>query len=331
VSTAQTHVIEIDDVRAAAARLHGVAHRTPVFTSHTLNELLDAKVFCKAESFQRTGSFKFRGAYNALAAECSRGEVAGAVAFSSGNHAQAVALAARLLGIPAVIVMPQDAPASKLAATKGYGAEIVSYDRYSQNPAVLAKELAQERGLAFVPPYDHPLIMAGQGTAAAELIAEVGELDALIVPVGGGGLIAGCATAARALLPGIEVRGVEPEVNGDTHSSIAAGRRVRVPIERTIADGQLVETPGELTFAVNHRLLSGVQLVTDHEIIAAMSFLFERMKLVIEPSGATAMAAVLARRWDVAGMRVGLILSGGNVDAARFRELTGSAARSADQ
>ena len=327
MSTAETHVIEFDDVRAAAERLDGVVHRTPVFTSRTLDELLGAKLFCKAESFQRTGSFKFRGAYNALAAECSRREVAGAVAFSSGNHAQAVALAARLLGIAAVIVMPHDAPAGKLAATKGYGAEIVSYDRYSQDPGELAEKLARERGLAFVPPYDHPLIMAGQGTAAAELIADVGPLDALVVPIGGGGLIAGCATAAHALSPGISVWGVEPEVNGDTQSSIAAGRRVTIPIKRTIADGQLVQTPGELTFTVNHRLLSGVQLVTDEEIIAAMSFVFERMKLVIEPSGATGVAALLARHIDVSEMRVGVILSGGNVDAARFRELTGSAAQ----
>jgi threo-3-hydroxy-L-aspartate ammonia-lyase len=320
--TAETHVIDMDDVRAAGERLRGVAHRTPVFTSQTLDGLLGAKLYCKAESFQRTGSFKFRGAYNALAAECSKRPVPGAVAFSSGNHAQAVALAARLLGIAAVIVMPHDAPAGKLAATKGYGADVVNYDRYSQDPGEIAEKLAGERGLAFVPPYDHPMVMAGQGTAAAELIAEVGDLDMLVVPIGGGGLIAGCATAAHALSPGIDVWGVEPEVNGDTQSSIAGGRRVTISIERTIADGQLVKTPGELTFAVNHRLLSGVQLVTDAEIVAAMSFLFERMKLVVEPSGATAVAALLARRWDVSDKRVGVVLSGGNVDAARFRELT---------
>ena len=199
MNTAESHVIEIDDVRAAAERLDGVVHRTPVFTSQTLDELVGAKLFCKAESLQRTGSFKFRGAYNALAAACSERDVAGAVAFSSGNHAQAVALAARLLGVPAVIVMPHDAPAGKLAATQGYGAEIVNYDRYSEDPGELAAKLSHDRGLAFVPPYDHPMIMAGQGTAAAELIAEVGPLDALIVPIGGGGLIAGCATAAHAL------------------------------------------------------------------------------------------------------------------------------------
>lgn len=327
MSSAETRVIGIDDIRAASERLAGVTHRTPVFTSQTLDDLLGAKLFCKAESFQRTGSFKFRGAYNALAAECSRGPVAGAVAFSSGNHAQAVALAARLLAIPAVIVMPHDAPAGKLAATKGYGAEIVSYDRYSEDPGQLATELAEERGLVFVPPYDHPMVMAGQGTAAAELIADVGPLDALVVPIGGGGLIAGCGIAARALVPGIRVWGVEPEVNGDTQSSIAAGRRVTISIERTIADGQLVEIPGELTFAVNHQILADVQLVSDEEIVAAISFIFERMKLVIEPSGASALAALLAGRWDVDGMRVGVILSGGNVDAARFRELTAPAAQ----
>ena len=322
MSRAETHVIEMDDIHAASERLAGVAHRTPVCTSQTLDDLLSAKLFCKAESFQRTGSFKFRGAYNALTAECSLRPIAGAVAFSSGNHAQAVAMACRLLRIPAVIVMPHDAPKGKLAATRGYGAEIVTYDRYSEDPGELAKKLAHERGLVFMPPYDHPMIMAGQGTAAAELIADVGPLDALVVPIGGGGLIAGCGTAAHGLSPGIAVWGVEPQVNDDTQRSITVGRRVTIPIRRTIADGQLVETPGELTFAVNHRVVADVQLVSDDEIITAMSFIFERMKLVIEPSGASALAALLARRWDVERMRVGVILSGGNVDTSRFRELT---------
>jgi threonine dehydratase len=315
-------VIDASDIRTAEDRLSGVVHQTPVFASSTLNELLGAEVFCKGEHLQRTGSFKFRGAYNALATSSLDGPIAGAVAFSSGNHAQAVALAARLTGVPAVIVMPNDAPEGKLAATRGYGAEIVSYDRYSEDPGDLAAGLARDRGLTFIPPYDDPLIMAGQGTAAAELIREVGPLDALVVPIGGGGLVAGCGTAAHALSPGVQVWGVEPAVNDDTRRSIAAGERVNIQIERTIADGQLVQTPGELTFEVNRRVLAGVQLVSDEEIVAAMTFLFERMKLVIEPSGSAAVAALLAGRFDVSGMRVGVILSGGNVNAARFRELT---------
>jgi threonine dehydratase len=315
-------VIEMQDILKAAERLAPVAHRTPVFTSRRLDELLGAQLFCKAESLQRTGSFKFRGAFNALATERRERSVTGAVAFSSGNHAQAVALAAHLLDLPAVIVMPHDAPAGKLAATKAYGAEVVAYDRYSENPHDLAVSLAQQRGLAFIPPYDHPMVMAGQGTAAAELLSDVGALDALVVPVGGGGLIAGCGTAAHSLSPGIEVWGVEPQANGDTQSSINAGHRVTIPITPTIADGQLVETPGELTFDVNRSVVADVQLVSDDELVAAMRFLFERMKLVIEPSGSAALAALLAGRWDVRGMRVGVILSGGNVTATRFGELT---------
>jgi threo-3-hydroxy-L-aspartate ammonia-lyase len=315
-------LIDADDIRTAAQRLAGVAHRTPVFTSHTLDDLLGAQVFAKAELLQRTGSFKFRGAYNALASHASERPIKGAVAFSSGNHAQAVALASRLIEVPAVIVMPADAPAGKLAATRGYGADVVSYDRYSENPHEIAMRLAYDRGLTYIPPYDDPLIMAGQGTAAAELVEDVGALDALVVPIGGGGLVAGCAIAAHALSPGIQVWGIEPEANRDTQSSLAAGQRVSMPIAPTIADGQLVETPGELTFEVNRRALAEVQLVSDQEIVAAMTFLFERMKLVVEPSGATAVAALLAGRFEVTGMRVGVILSGGNVDAERFRELT---------
>jgi len=247
-------------------------------------------------------------------------------AYSSGNHAQAVAIAAAMLDAPAVILMPEDAPAAKLDATRGYGAEVVTYDRYSQDRDQLGRDLAESRGLTLVPPYEHPLVMSGQGTAALELLEQAPGLDALLVPVGGGGLMAGCATAAKALAPGIEVIGVEPEQGDDTRRSLAAGERVRIPVPRTIADGQQAETPGELTFEVNRRLADSVELVSDAEIIDAMVFAFDRMKVVLEPSGACALAALLAGRVGLPGRRVGVVLSGGNVGAARFAELTAGAA-----
>ncbi|MFC8332212.1 threonine/serine dehydratase, partial [Streptomyces olivaceus] len=243
---------------------------------------------------------------------------------SSGNHAQAVALAARELGSTAVIVMPEDAPPAKRAAAAGYGAEIVTYDRYREDRAAIAEALAAERGLALIPPYDHPHVVAGQGTAALELVEETGPLDALIAPVGGGGLIAGCATAVKGLHPATRVVGVEPEAGDDTRRSLEAGRRVTVPVPRTIADGQAVATPGELTFAVNRRLLDGIVLVSDDEIRDAMRFAFERLKTVLEPSGATGLAALLNGRIDPLPRRIGVVLSGGNVDAARFAELCGT-------
>ncbi|NUR66964.1 MAG: pyridoxal-phosphate dependent enzyme, partial [Streptomyces sp.] len=247
----------------------------------------------------------------------------GIAAYSSGNHAQAVALAARELGSTAVIVMPEDAPPAKRAATAGYGAEIVSYDRYTGDRAAIAEALAAERGLALIPPYDHPHVMAGQGTATLELLEETGELDALLVPVGGGGLIAGSATAAKGLHPAVRIVGVEPEAGDDTKRSLEAGRRVAIPVPRTIADGQALDIPGELTFAVNQRLVDGISLVTDDEIRDAMRFAFERLKIVVEPSGATPLAALLAGRVEGLPRRVGVIVSGGNVDAARFAELCG--------
>ncbi|MEU1181477.1 threo-3-hydroxy-L-aspartate ammonia-lyase [Streptomyces sp. NPDC005820] len=313
--------ITLDDVRDAAVRLRGVAHRTPVLRSRTLDEAVGAQVFLKCENFQRVGAFKFRGAYNA-ASRLTPGQLArGIAAYSSGNHAQAVALAARELGAHAVIVMPEDAPRSKRAATEGYGAEIVTYDRYTGDREAVAQALAAERGLALIPPYDHPHVMAGQGTAALELLDEVGELDSLLAPVGGGGLIAGSATAAKGLRPGIRIVGVEPEAGDDTRRSLEAGRRIEIPVPRTIADGQALPTPGELTFSVNRRLVDEIALVSDDEIRAAMRFAFERLKIVVEPSGATPLAALLAGRAGAPGRRVGVIVSGGNIDTGRFAAL----------
>jgi threonine dehydratase len=314
-------MIGIDDIRSAAARLEGVANRTPVVTSRTLDRLTGATVWIKAETFQRGGAFKFRGAYNLISRLDTPTLALGVVAFSSGNHAQAVAIAAGLLGAPAVIVMPADAPPAKIAATRGYGAEVVLYDRRTQDRELLATEIAESRGLTLVPPYEHPHIMAGQGTVASELLDEVGDVDVLLVPVGGGGLIAGCATAAKAMVPGVEVFGVEPEGADDTRQSLEAGKRVRIPPPTTIADGQLAETPGRLTFQVNRRLVNDVVLVSDSQILDAMAFAFDRLKLVTEPSGATALAAALTGTVDLSGLRVGVVVSGGNVGLGRFLEL----------
>jgi threonine dehydratase len=322
--TTATPPITLDDVRDAAARLKGVAHRTPVLRSRTLDEIVGAEVHLKCENFQRVGAFKFRGAYNAASRLDPEQLARGIVTYSSGNHAQAVALAARELGTTAVIVMPEDAPSSKRAATLGYGAEIVTYDRYTGDRVAIGEALAAERGLALIPPYEHPHVMAGQGTAALELIEEVGALDAVITPVGGGGLIAGSATVVKDLHPGARVLGVEPEAGDDTKRSLEAGRRVSIPVPRTIADGQALHTPGELTFSVNRRLVDGIALVGDDEIRDAMRFAFERLKIVVEPSGATPLAALLTGRLGPLPHRVGVIISGGNVDAGRFAELCGS-------
>ncbi|WP_460071807.1 threo-3-hydroxy-L-aspartate ammonia-lyase [Streptomyces sp. YKOK-I1] len=313
--------ITLDDVRDAAVRLKGVARRTPVLRSRTLDAAVGAEVFLKCENFQRVGAFKFRGAYHAASRLAPEQLARGIAAYSSGNHAQAVALAARELGTTAVIVMPEDAPRSKRAATEGYGAEIVTYDRYTGDREAVARALAAERGLALIPPYDHPHVMAGQGTAALELLDEVDGLDALLAPVGGGGLIAGSATAAKGLRPGIRIVGVEPEAGDDTRRSLEAGRRIEIPVPRTIADGQALSTPGELTFSVNRRLVDEIALVSDDEIRAAMRFAFERLKIVVEPSGATPLAALLAGRAGAPGRRVGVIVSGGNIDTGRFAEL----------
>ncbi|GAA1500233.1 threo-3-hydroxy-L-aspartate ammonia-lyase [Streptomyces bangladeshensis] len=314
--------VSFADVREAAARLRGIAHRTPVLTSRTLDSLVGAEVFIKAENVQRMGAFKFRGAYNAIAQLPPEQRAKGIAAYSSGNHAQATALAARELGTTAVILMPEDAPRSKREATAGYGAEVVTYDRYTQDRAALAHALAEDRGLTLIPPYDHPHVIAGQGTAALELLEETGPLDALLVPVGGGGLIAGSATAATALHPGIRVIGVEPEAGDDTKRSLEAGTRVTVPVPRTIADGQALATPGEITFPINQRLVDSIALVSDDEIRTAMRFAFERLKTVLEPSGATPLAALLAGRVENPPRRIGVIASGGNIDVDRFIALT---------
>ncbi|MFE7277458.1 threo-3-hydroxy-L-aspartate ammonia-lyase [Streptomyces sp. NPDC057623] len=322
--TTTTPPVTLDDVRDAAARLKGVAHRTPVLRSRTLDALVGAEVFLKCENFQRVGAFKFRGAYNAASRLTPEQLARGVAAYSSGNHAQAVALAARELGTTAVIVMPEDAPPSKRAATYGYGAEIVTYDRYTGDRVAIAQALAAERGLTVIPPYEHPHIMAGQGTAALELLEEVGELDAMLTPVGGGGLIAGSSTVAKGLYPGIRMIGVEPEAGDDTKRSLEAGRRISIPVPHTIADGQALQTPGELTFSVNRRLVDEIALVGDDEIRDAMRFAFERLKIVVEPSGATPLAALLNGRAGTLPRRVGVIVSGGNVDAERFAALCGN-------
>ena len=312
--TTTTAPVTLDSIRDAAARLKGIAHRTPVLRSRTLDALVGAEVHLKCENFQRVGAFKFRGAYNAASRltpeQLSRG------------------IAARELGTSAVIVMPEDTPAPKRGATLGYGAEVVTYDRYTEDRVAVGEALAAERSLALIPPYEHPHVLAGQGTAALELLEETGELDALIVPVGGGGLIAGSATAAKGLYPATRVLGVEPEAGDDTKQSLEAGRRVTIPVPRTIADGQAAETPGELTFSVNRRLVDGIALVSDDEIRDAMRFAFERLKIVVEPSGATPLAALLAGRVESLPPRIGVVLSGGNVDADRFARLCGRAARS---
>jgi threonine dehydratase len=323
--------ISFADIEAAAARLAGVAHRTPVLRSRTADERTGAQVFFKAENHQRMGAFKFRGGYNALAAFTPEQRRTGALAFSSGNHAQAIALSGRLLGIPTVIVMPHDAPAAKLAATRGYqagqaGSEVIIYDRYKEDRAAIGARIAAERGMTLIPPFDHPHVMAGQGTAALELIAEVGHLDALLVCVGGGGLISGSAVAAKHKLPGITVVGVEPEAGNDTQQSLAAGRIVAIDVPQTIADGAQTQASGQLTFPVIQALVSRVVTVSDAQLVRTMQFFAERMKQVVEPTGCLGAAALLEGIETWRGARVGVILSGGNVDLARYAQFLATAA-----
>lgn len=314
-------MLDLDDVRAAAEQIEGVAKRTPVLTSHRLDERFGSRLFVKAENHQRTGSFKFRGAYNRISRLAPDDLERGVVTVSSGNHAQAVALAARLVGTTAVILMPEDTPVYKRDATEGYGAEIVPFDRYAEDRDELVASLVERSGRVFVPPYDHPEIMAGQGTVALELLDETGELDVLVVPVSGGGLVAGCGVVAKAINPVLHLVGVEPETGDDTKRSLESHERVRIPVPRTIADGLQVNIPGELTFEVNRRHVDEVVLVSDAEIIEGMRLLFETLKTVAEPSGAAALAAVAAGRFDLKGKRVGVVLSGGNVGTDRFGEL----------
>lgn len=313
--------VSYDDVRAAAQRLQGVAHRTPVVTSVTLDDAVGARVFFKCENLQRMGAFKFRGAYNRMVQMSPEERKRGVVAYSSGNHAQGVALAAKLLEIPAAIVMPRDAPEAKLAATRGYGAEVVLYERSEENRAVIAQRLCEERGATIVPPYDDERIVAGAGTAALELLEDVGNLDVIVAPVGGGGLLSGTALAAHGVDPKIDVWGVEPAAGNDAQQSLEKGERVLIDVPSTIADGLQTQSPGEITFGVMREHAAGIATVTDEELIEAMRFVFERMKLVIEPSGAAGIAAVMNRKIPVAGKRVGVIISGGNVDRSRFASL----------
>jgi threonine dehydratase len=314
--------VTADDVRAAARRLDGVAHRTPVVHSQTLDERSGATVFVKCENLQRVGAFKFRGAYNFLACLPPEQRARGVVAFSSGNHAQGVALAARLFGVAATIVMPTDAPSVKLEAVRGYGAEIVPYERATANRDEIAARIAAERGATIMPPFDDERIVAGAGTAALELLEDVAGLDAIVVPVGGGGLISGTALIAHAIDPTIAIYGVEPEAGDDFAQSLRSGERVTIPVPQTIADGLQTTAPGEVTFPIASEHVAGIVTVSDAELGDAMRFAFERMKLVIEPSGAAPIAALLQRRVPaVEGKRVGLIVSGGNVDARRYSDL----------
>ncbi|MDH5222810.1 MAG: threo-3-hydroxy-L-aspartate ammonia-lyase [Betaproteobacteria bacterium] len=302
------------DLAAAHERIKPVAKRTPVLSSSTIDDLTGARVHFKCENFQRMGAFKFRGAYNALAQLSAQQRKKGVVAFSSGNHAQAVALAGRLLGVPATIVMPTDAPRVKLEATRGYGAEVVLYDASNEDRQIIAEKLAAERGLTVIPPFDHPHILAGQGTAAKELIEDTGPLDVLMVPCGGGGLLSGCAIAAKHLSPACRVIGVEPAAGDDGLRSFRAGKLVSVPLPDTIADGARTMSLGALTFSIIRENVSDFLTVTDDELLHWMFFLWERMKIVVEPTGALAACALLAGKLDARGRTIGVVISGGNVD-----------------
>jgi threonine dehydratase len=310
-----------DDVAAAAQRIEGHAHRTPVLRSRTADEELGAQVYFKAENLQRMGAFKFRGAYNALSRFDAQQRKGGVVAFSSGNHAQAIALSARLLGIPATIVMPQDAPAAKVAATKGYGGNVVLYDRYTEDREAIGRKLAEENGMTLIPPYDHPDVIAGQGTAAKELFDEVGPLDALFVCLGGGGLLSGSALSARALSPGCKIYGVEPEAGNDGQQSFRSGAIVHIDTPKTIADGAQTQHLGNYTFDIIRRDVDDVLTVSDAQLVDGMRFFASRMKIVVEPTGCLGFAAARAMREQLKGKRVGVIISGGNVDMERFCSL----------
>jgi threonine dehydratase len=315
-------IVTIEEVRAAARRLDGIAHRTPVITSRTLNERAGGEVFLKCENFQRMGAFKFRGAYNRIVQLDAAQRRSGVVAFSSGNHAQGVALASKLLGVPAAIVMPEDAPKSKIAATREYGAEIVFYDRHKSHRAEIAQKLCDERGATLVPPFNDRHVIAGAGTAALELLEDVEGIDAMIAPVGGGGLLSGSAIAAHAFDAGIAIYGVEPQAGNDFQQSLERGEIVHIDVPRTIADGLQTQAPGDLTFAAVRAHHGTIVTVSDDDLRAAMRFAFERLKLVIEPSGAAGIAAVLTGKVDLAGKRAGIVISGGNVDVDRFAELS---------
>ena len=314
--------VSFDDIEAAHARLRGVAHRTPALTSSSIDALTGAAVRFKCENLQRMGAFKFRGAYNALASLDADARSRGVVAFSSGNHAQAVALAGRILGISATIVMPADAPQVKVAATRGYGAEVVFYDRAAgESREAVAERISREKGATVIPPFDHPMVIAGQGTAAKELLEDTGALDYLFVCTGGAGLLSGCAVAARHLAPDIRVVGVEPAAGDDAARSFRSKTLQRVENPVTIADGARTQSLGAITFPLVLHHVHDIVTVTDEQIVEAMRFLWERMKLVVEPTGALAAAGVLSGAIDVRDRRVGIILSGGNVDLKAMASL----------
>lgn len=311
---------DYNDVAAAAERIADYANRTPVMTSRTVNEEFAAEVFFKCENFQRMGAFKFRGAMNALRQFTPEQRAAGVVTFSSGNHAQAIALSAKLLGIPATIIMPHDAPAAKVAATKGYGGNVVMYDRYSEDREKIGRDLAEKHGLTLIPPYNHPHVIAGQGTATKELIEEVGQLDVLFVCLGGGGLLSGSALAARHLSPDCIIYGVEPEAGNDGQQSFRSGKIVHIDTPKTIADGAQTQHLGNITFPIIQQNVNDILTVSDDELVASMKFIAERMKIVVEPTGCLGFAAARARKAELRGKKIGIIISGGNVDISRYSE-----------
>lgn len=313
--------ISFDDIVRAHERIANVAHRTPVLTSTTANAMTGAQIFFKCENYQRSGAFKFRGAYNAISQFDKEQRARGVVTFSSGNHAQGIALSAQMLGVKAIIVMPNDAPPIKLAATRGYGAEVVLYDRYTEDREAIGRQLAQDRGLTLIPPYDHPHVMAGQGTLIKELIEEVGELDAILVPLGGGGLLSGCATAAKAMLPLCKVFGVEPKAGNDGQQSFRSGNIVHIDTPDTIADGAQTQHLGSYTFPVIQQLVDDILTVDDSALIDAMKFFAGRMKIMVEPTGCLGAAALFSGQIALQGKKVGVVISGGNVDLLRFAAL----------
>jgi threonine dehydratase len=321
VTTMLSNLPTFTDVLSAAKRLDGVAHRTPVLQSSSLNAQMQAQVFIKCENFQRMGAFKFRGGFNALSKFSAAQKQAGVVAYSSGNHAQALALSARILQMPATIFMPHDAAPSKLAATQGYGAQVIGYDRYSEDASALAAQLAQDKGMTFIPPFDHPDVLSGQGTAALELFEEVGELDALFVCLGGGGLLSGSALSAKAKSPQCKIYGVEPEAGNDVQQSFRQGERIRIPTPITIADGAQTPMVGAITFELIKKLVDDIHTVSDAQLIETMRFYAERMKMVVEPTGCLSLAAAVQSKESLKGQRVGVIISGGNIDMTRFAQL----------
>ena len=314
-------MLQITDIQTAAARLKGVAHRTPILTSTTLNRMLGCEVFMKAENFQRMGAFKFRGGYNAINALTDAERARGVLAFSSGNHAQAVALAAKIHGCKAAILMPSDAPQMKLDATRGYGAEVITYDRYKEDRGALAKRYSDERNAVLIPPYDYLPVMAGQGTCGLEIAEDVPNLDALIVCTGGGGFLSGCTIAAKAVQPKIEMFGAEPEAGNDAQQSLRSGHIVAIDVPKTICDGQQTQAVGNHPWAVIRTQVTDILTTPDATVIEAMRFAFERMKIVLEPSGACALASLMTNAQRFKGKRVAITLSGGNIDFGRFATL----------